>query len=131
MESDADDNASNYEEKDVDEYSIIYEVEALLDCRLTHEFCKRLEESQEPKQRKKSRRMRPNLRPLKEQLVLSKEITDFEFLVKWKGYPLYDATWEPLVHLGGLPEAFNELVKEKDLPSEWLCQEESKNEENE
>ena len=27
-----------------------------------------------------------------------------EFLIKWKGYPTYDATWEPEPHLESAPE---------------------------
>ena len=27
-----------------------------------------------------------------------------EFLIKWKGYPSYDATWEPESHLQSAPE---------------------------
>ena len=124
VESDANDDASNCKEKDVDECGDIYEVEAVLDCRLNRDFCKRLEESQRDSKERKTKRIRPNLRPLQEQLALSKKVADYEFLVKWKGYPLYDATWEPLAHLSGSPEAFQELVKEKELPHDWLCQEE-------
>ena len=75
--------------------------------------------------------MHPNLRPLKEQLALSKDITNFEFLVKWKGYPLYDATWEPLTHLGGSPSALNDLIREKELPEAWFHEEESNDIEDE
>ena len=34
-----------------------------------------------------------------------------QYLVKWKGYPLYDATWEPITNLGNckdLIQAFDE-----------------------
>ena len=65
------------------------------------------------------------MRPLREQLELSKDIHDFEFLVKWKGYPLYDATWEPIEHLGGSAKCLNDLIRDKQLPTEWLYEEDN------
>ena len=32
-----------------------------------------------------------------------------QYLVKWKGYPLHDATWEPLKHLDNAKKTINEF----------------------
>ena len=30
-----------------------------------------------------------------------------EFLVKWRGYDLFEATWEPLAHLTNCPDVLS------------------------
>ena len=30
-----------------------------------------------------------------------------QYLIKWKGYPLHDAIWEPMEHLGNAQDAVN------------------------
>ena len=122
VESDTQNVVSNYDDVlRANDEVVEYEVETILDCRLTREFCKQIDN----KQGSHKGRKRINVRPLREQLELSSNINDYEFLVKWKGYPLYDATWEPLAHLGGSPKCLNELVRDKQLPETWLHKEDS------
>ena len=59
-----------------------YEAESILACRLTRQ-----------------RRGRPKKQTLAQQLQISMDPHDYEFLIKWKGYPLHDATWEPYSNL--------------------------------
>ena len=48
--------------------------------------------------------------------ILNKQIhwQQTEYLVKWHGYPDYDATWEPLVNLGNAQAAIKEFEKGQD-----------------
>ena len=52
-----------------------YEAESILDCRLIRQ------------KRKKAKKQ-----TLAQQLQISMNPHDYEFLIKWKGYPLHDAT---------------------------------------
>ena len=49
----------------------------------------------------------------KVETILDKQIhqQQTEYLVKWHGYPDYDATWEPLVNLGNTQAAIKEFEK--------------------
>ncbi len=38
-----------------------------------------------------------------------------QFLVFWKGYPSYEATWEPEDHLAGSPELLGKYLREHNL----------------
>ena len=79
-----------------------YEAESILACRLTRQ-----------------RRGRPKKQTLAQQLQISMDPHDYEFLIKWKGYPLHDATWEPYSNLTNMKEALNEFVTSKQLPASW------------
>jgi hypothetical protein len=39
-----------------------------------------------------------------------------EYLVKWHGYPEYDATWEPLSNLQHAQDVINDFEKDQDAP---------------
>ena len=79
-----------------------YEVDNIIRCRL---------------QRKYPRQQR-NL-PLQQQIRIQDDPSEYEYLVKWKGYPSYEATWEPLQNLQNAPNLFNNFVNEHHLPKTW------------
>ena len=68
-------------------------------------------------QRKYPRQQR-NL-PLQHQIRIQDDPSEYEYLVKWKGYPSYEATWEPLQNLQNAPNLFNNFVNEHHLPKTW------------
>ena len=41
-----------------------------------------------------------------------------EFLVLWKGYSVYDATWEPEPHLSNAPDIVAAFCSRRGLPSQ-------------
>ena len=94
--SSADKNNDDNEKEDE------YEVENILKCRLNKNYS----------------RQHRNL-PLQQQLRVSNDPKEFDYLVKWKGYPAYEATWEPLQHLTNTREIFNTFVHEQHLPDSW------------
>ena len=47
---------------------------------------------------------------------------DYEFLIKWKGYPTYESTWEPFRFLANAKDILKEYLNSKDFPSEWIEQ---------
>ena len=83
-----------------------FEIDGILDCRLI-----------------KHSRGRKAKQTLEQQLEISKKPEDFEFLVKWKGYPIHEATWEPYEHLKHSPEVFNDFIIAKKLPENWKMKE--------
>ena len=85
-----------------DERDKEYEAESILDCRLIRQ-----------------KRGRPKKQTLMQQLQISMNPHDYEFLIKWKGYPLHDATWEPYSNLTNMKEALSEFVTSKQLPASW------------
>ena len=95
------DNIPSASNNQIDEY----EVESILKCRLssrTHKYT--------PRQRSL---------PLQQQLHISKDPKEYDYLVKWKGYPSYEATWEPYEHLEHADEVFNSFVLDNNLPLQW------------
>ena len=44
---------------------------------------------------------------------------DYEFLLKWSGLPLYEATWEPYSHLRFCNEHLEDFIDSHDLPEHW------------
>ena len=80
-----------------------YEVDNIIRCRL---------------QRKYPRQQR-NL-PLQQQIRIQDDPSEYEYLVKWKGYPSYEATWEPLQNLQNAQDLFNNFVNEHHLPKSWI-----------
>ena len=88
----------NNEEDQEDEY----EAESILDCRLIRQ----------------SRRKQPK-QTIAQQLDSSIEANDYEFLTKWKGYPIHDATWEPFSNLKNAPVIVNDFIIAKSLPDHW------------
>ncbi|KAL3699316.1 hypothetical protein R1sor_017338 [Riccia sorocarpa] len=47
-----------------------------------------------------------------------------EYLVQWKGYPLYEATWEPVANLSNSPlliQAFEQQSSNEDVAKECSC----------
>ena len=57
--------------------------------------------------------------PLKQQLQISEDANDYEFLLKWSGLPLYEATWEPYSHLRFCNEHLEDFIDSHDLPEHW------------
>ena len=81
-----------------------YEVESILKHRLSRR-----------QQRKSSSRL-----SAEELLKLSRDPNDYEFLIKWKGYPTYESTWEPFRFLANAKDILKEYLNSKDFPSEWI-----------
>ena len=57
---------------------------------------------------------------VEQQLDISRDPNDYEFLVKWKGYPRYEATWEPFAHLDNAHIVLREYLQQKGLPQDWI-----------
>ena len=55
-----------------------------------------------------------------QQLQITNNPNDFEFLVKWKGYSMDENTWEPILHLEHAQEILRNYLTSKQLPIEWL-----------
>ena len=81
-----------------------YEVESILNHRIAR-----------PRLRASSMRL-----TVEEQLKISDKSDEYEFLVKWKGYPLDESTWEPFHHLSHALDALRIYLLSKQLPVEWL-----------
>ena len=81
---------------------IEFEAESILGCRLIQHS-----------------RIRQSKQTIAQQLDVSVDPNDFEFLIKWKGYPLHDATWEPYNNLKNSPIFLNDYITAKCLPDNW------------
>ena len=55
-----------------------------------------------------------------QQLQITENPHDFEFLVKWKGYSMDENTWEPIVHLEHAKEVLRNYLISKQLPIDWF-----------
>ena len=103
-ESDDQSHANNDDDDSQSEQSPVYEVEAILRHRLV----------------KNGKRKATDRLTVDQQLVVSRDPNDYEFLVKWKGYPRYEATWEPFAHLNNAHDVLREYLKLKGLPEDWI-----------
>ena len=81
------------------------EVDSIIKCRLST--------------RRPNRNKGDHLLSLKEQLKISSDPHDFEFLIKWTGLPLHEATWEPYSHLTHTSEHLDDFIDSHDLPENW------------
>ena len=97
--------SSDFLEESPDMDRSIYEVQCILKCRLERS--------------KTSSSASSSKLTLSKQLEISDNPRDYEFLVRWKGYPIYDSTWESYDNLSGASEALEEFVRMKDLPDHW------------
>ena len=77
-----------------------YEVETILNCRLNRNH---------PQQHRKL--------PLQQQIRLQDDPKEYDYLVKWKGYPSYEATWELYEHLDQARDVYNSFILEHHLPN--------------
>ena len=55
-----------------------------------------------------------------DQLKLSTNKNDYEFLIKWKGYPTYESTWEPFANLANAKGILRSYLSGQELPLTWL-----------
>ena len=55
-----------------------------------------------------------------QQLALSDDPHDYQFLIKWTGYPLHESTWEPFAHLDNARDILREYLAAHALPLTWL-----------
>ena len=97
-----DDETSDSKEGENKDNEGEFEVENIVECRLISTT--------------RGRRIKQTIT---QQLSISSNPNDYEFLVKWKGYPLHDATWEPYEHLKNAPLVMNDFITAKNLPDHW------------
>ena len=81
-----------------------YEVESVLKHRIAL-----------PNHRRSSVRL-----SVEEQLRISRDPKDYEFLIKWKGYPMEENTWEPFHHLTHAKDIVRNYLISQQLPIEWI-----------
>ena len=81
-----------------------YEVESILQHRLA----------------RRQKRTSSTRLSVEQQLRISRKSKDFEFLVKWKGYPLHEASWEPFQYLKHAKDIVETYITSKQLPIEWI-----------
>ena len=108
-----DDETSDSKEGENKDNEGEFEVENIVECRLIS-----------------TTRGRHVKQTITQQLSISSNPNDYEFLVKWKGYPLHDATWEPYEHLKNAPLVMNDFITAKNLPDHWRFDTSAETEEN-
>ena len=102
--AESDDSPPALLDSDLPEQRPEYEVEAILRHRLV----------------KSSKGQSTTRQTVTQQLNISRDPHDYEFLVKWKGYPRYESTWEPYAHLDRAMDRLKEYVSQKNLPEDWI-----------
>ena len=108
-----DDETSDSKEGENKDNEGEFEVENIVECRLIS-----------------TTRGRHVKQTITQQLNISSNPNDYEFLVKWKGYPLHDATWELYEHLKNAPLVMNDFITAKNLPDHWRFDTSAETEEN-